>query len=501
MRSKTLSRQGRYRITCGRVCGRPDNTFVIVTGSVSASRVLSAVDILRPKLSDPSRHPPPGIVPRPFFEHPVPELTEAVDKTVEFPSEVEDSGLVMIGWRACAFRDVKQTLALNVLHAYLSESEVSILHQRFVEGKASPARPPRHQDQGEEGEEGEEGEGEGEGDCGSVSCGICENGETMHYVAFDAVRAEAVDGIKERLVETLEEVYAQGIDMERMATVIERFHVRHLSALEDAPHETLAHYLTLSLLFAERKDDWRRKLDSVLSHQAPAALKAYDSEAWRRLLREAMLAPPMVCVKAVASPARAAQLAAEEEERMAARVAQLGAGGLEDKQRHVQEAMATNEAPVPDHILKAFKVPSVDSIRFIPLATAVYPPAARLARLTHTREALRVFGLEHGIGKGEAMLEGFDALAEELDHQHLAATTDILQPRPSSHRPTAAPAAPAAAAAGRETGQEEGEGKRGGGGGGGEEGRHWAGEMPLDAAAMARLPLYVQLDQVPLYAA
>jgi hypothetical protein len=34
----------------------------------------------------------------------------------------------------------------------------------------------------------------------------------------------------------------QGIDMERMATVIKRFHVQHLNSLEDSPHQTLPYY-------------------------------------------------------------------------------------------------------------------------------------------------------------------------------------------------------------------------------------------------------------------
>ncbi len=43
---------------------------------------------------------------------------------------------------------------------------MSLLHHHFVEG----------------GDEGEEGV------CASVSCGLCENAETFHYISFDAVR-------------------------------------------------------------------------------------------------------------------------------------------------------------------------------------------------------------------------------------------------------------------------------------------------------------------------
>ena len=39
-----------------------------------------------------------------------------------------------------------------------------------------------------------------------------------------------------------------------------RFHVRHLNSLEDAPHDTLAHYMTLALLFGHDASHVNRKV-------------------------------------------------------------------------------------------------------------------------------------------------------------------------------------------------------------------------------------------------
>jgi Zn-dependent M16 (insulinase) family peptidase len=41
----------------------------------------------------------------------------------------------MVAWRGRGFTDYSHTVALNILHAYLSESEVSVLHRHFVEGE------------------------------------------------------------------------------------------------------------------------------------------------------------------------------------------------------------------------------------------------------------------------------------------------------------------------------------------------------------------------------
>jgi len=153
---------------------RPDNTFVIVTGQgqlhfhrntttthcntlqqnvtrcnthtgmVGAHEVLDAVDKLAPKLSAPHRHPPLGSLPRPFSEHPVAPLISSVSESYHFPADEEDSGCVMIGWRAHKFCDFERTVALNLLHAYLTESEVSLLHHHFVEVAPPPSPPPIH---------------------------------------------------------------------------------------------------------------------------------------------------------------------------------------------------------------------------------------------------------------------------------------------------------------------------------------------------------------------
>ena len=71
---------------------RPDNTFVIVAGKVGAGEVLSSVDKLQPKMSDPSRHPPPASLPKPFTVHQVPPLMQSADQLVEFPADDLESG-------------------------------------------------------------------------------------------------------------------------------------------------------------------------------------------------------------------------------------------------------------------------------------------------------------------------------------------------------------------------------------------------------------------------
>ena len=374
---------------------RPDNMFIIVTGTCSTADVLTAVDKMRHKISDDERRVSTR-QPRPFFVHPVPPLCASVDKIVTFPAEEEDSGCVMIGWRGRDFNDFSHSVTLSILHAYLSDSEVSILHRHFVQG-AGGADRQEDSDSGHDAEEDEEESDVDEGDCAAVSCGLCEYGHTFHYVAFDSVRVSAIDSIKDRLLRILRDLTENGLDMVRMASVIDKFHIRHLNSLEDSPHDTLAHYITHALLFAPQPQDAALKLAAHFSDEALAPIKALTSDDWVALIKEAMLDPPLVCVHAVPSSARAADLASDNARRLQQRRAALGPDGLRKLQDRLDAALAENDEPVPDQILREFQIPSVDSISLVGISTAIYPPSARAARQEQTRDALGLFAQHHAL--------------------------------------------------------------------------------------------------------
>jgi hypothetical protein len=63
----------------------------------------------------------------------------------------------------------------------------------------------------------------------------------------------------------------------------------------------------------------------------------------------------------------AEKLEKDEKARIAAQVKQLGPKGLEDAARLLEKAKAEHDKPIPDEILKAFPVPDVKSITWIPV--------------------------------------------------------------------------------------------------------------------------------------
>lgn len=66
----------------------------------------------------------------------------------------------------------------------------------------------------------------------------------------------------------------------------------------------------------------------------------------------------------------AEKLEKDEKARIAAQVKKLGPKGLEAAAKLLESAKAEHDKPIPDEILKAFPVPDVKSIAWIPVESA-----------------------------------------------------------------------------------------------------------------------------------
>ena len=77
--------------------------------------------------------------------------------------------------------------------------------------------------------------------------------------------------------------------------------------------------------------------------------------------------PPSIVVRGQPSAAMAEKLEKDEKARIAAQVKKLGPKGLEAATRLLEKAKAEHDKHIPDEILKAFPVPDVKSISWIPV--------------------------------------------------------------------------------------------------------------------------------------
>lgn len=80
--------------------------------------------------------------------------------------------------------------------------------------------------------------------------------------------------------------------------------------------------------------------------------------------------PPSIVVCGQPSAAMAEKLEKDEKARIAAQVKKLGPEGLEAAAKLLEKAKAQHDKPIPDDIIKAFPVPDVKSISWIPVQSA-----------------------------------------------------------------------------------------------------------------------------------
>ena len=90
--------------------------------------------------------------------------------------------------------------------------------------------------------------------------------------------------------------------------------------------------------------------------------------------------PKRVVVRGKPSAAFADRLEKEEKARIARQKADLGPEGLAQKAKELEDAKVEHEKPIPTEVLKAFPVPDVKSISWIPVQSVQQAGSGRPSR-------------------------------------------------------------------------------------------------------------------------
>lgn len=112
---------------------RPENLCVIVTGRVPDANVIATLAAFDQKILNYRRQFTIPQWQRPW-QTPVPPLPESVVKTVEYPCDDDENGLVYIAWRGPkSTTEYAKSIAILLLLDYLNDTAAAPLQQAFVE--------------------------------------------------------------------------------------------------------------------------------------------------------------------------------------------------------------------------------------------------------------------------------------------------------------------------------------------------------------------------------
>jgi Zn-dependent M16 (insulinase) family peptidase len=110
--------------------------------------------------------------------------------------------------------------------------------------------------------------------------------------------------------------------------------------------------------------------ESVKDQEYLDILAKYSIEDWLKVLENWYINAPHLSLYGKPSAEFAEQQTEDEENRIEKQREDLGEEKLDQLQKKLDDAMAKNDAPIPNELLEGFKIPSASSIKFINVVTA-----------------------------------------------------------------------------------------------------------------------------------
>ena len=199
----------------------------------------------------------------------VPRLGQSSVLSVQFPTEDDSSGSVLVGHRGPKVMDRYTVNALAVTLDYLTDSPVSPLKRELVE-----CPDPF---------------------CSDISHDIFEFSETCFYIRAKSVPLKKLPVIAEMMRGVIEGIShrKEPLDMKRMATIIHRQILDSKEKLEDSPHYTFADAVIEDFLYSQGSEGLKERLNSIEHLQR---LSSEPEEFWIDFIARYFVSSPCIVV-------------------------------------------------------------------------------------------------------------------------------------------------------------------------------------------------------------
>lgn len=329
---------------------QPKNLCVVIIGDVDHPNMLQVLDNFEdtlhgqvPRLDEPFS--------RPWLKDgKAPPLPASTLSKVEFPEEDESMGQVIIGFLGPDFNDDLSNDALAVLLVYICGSSVSLLENTMVEKEqlasavyySTDARP-----------------------------------DVVIWFTISGVETKKLQKVEKRFFEIVLEAASKPLDMSYLTDCLQRYK-RQLKSQAEGSGGFFGDAIIADHCFGNRDGSTLRDLATLMEFED---LETWPEQQWRDFFAKYIAKANHVSLLGVPSKKLSGTLKAEEEARVKQQQAKLGKEGLARQKKILDNATAENERPIPKDLLRQFKVPGTESIRFIPTETARSGLARRMGDL------------------------------------------------------------------------------------------------------------------------
>ncbi|CAG8657149.1 528_t:CDS:10, partial [Cetraspora pellucida] len=159
----------------------------------------------------------------------------------------------------------------------------------------------------------------------------------------------------------------EGIDMERMKTVIQRDRLKTLNEIEVNPHDSFPQLCIVDHVYGkETCEDLERAIKDLSYYDQ---LANFSEKQWIEHLKKYHIDNPYIALLGCPSAKFAEKLLNDELKRVEKQRVTLGPERLRELEKKLEDAKTLNNQPIPPQIIENFPVPSVESIAFIKVIT------------------------------------------------------------------------------------------------------------------------------------
>ncbi|CAG8713079.1 25810_t:CDS:10 [Gigaspora margarita] len=321
---------------------------------ISHSELFKVLDPLDDRIASKGNLPPRK---RPFVDSaPIALLEKSIQETVEFPDEDESMGQVVIAWLGPTIDKFLDIRALEILYEQvfnisiiIAYSAVSVLQKEFVEIE--------------------------EPLCTDIDISINEQTRTAILATFENVPTEELEDLVTGLFDVFKRIVNEGIDMERMKSVIQRDRLKTLDEIEVDPHNVFSGHCIVDHVYGkETGEDLEIAVkdlsyyDQLLNFSEGQWIE-YLKKLSSKKIRSYHIDNPHIALLGCPSAKFSKKLIDDELKRVEKQRETLGPEKLKELEKQLGKAKELNESPIPPQIIENFPVPSVESITFINVIT------------------------------------------------------------------------------------------------------------------------------------
>ncbi|KAF3903377.1 hypothetical protein ABW20_dc0105620 [Dactylellina cionopaga] len=314
---------------------QPRNMCLVIIGSVNETELLDIVDnfengILKdvPAPDSPWK--------RPWVDStPVPMLKNSSKYFVDFPEKDETMGSVLVGYLGPSCIDLTHMAAIDVISTYLAGSSVSVLEKQMVEIPDPYAT--------------------------SVVWYTEERPDTVLWFELSSVPFKRLEEAEKKLFEVLEQTVKEPLDFVYLRDCLSRSKRQKKFSVENSA-DHFAQPIISDFLFARRDG---LDLPQLATLSIYDDLEKWSEDDWKNYIKKWLVDNPHISIIGKPSAALSDKIKLDEKTRIEKQIEKLGEAGLKELEEKLEKAKKDNNPEIPVEVLRKFKTPGVESIRFI----------------------------------------------------------------------------------------------------------------------------------------